>query len=105
MAPTDIVFVLAGLAGINLVSFAQFGWDKRAARKGAWRISEGTLLGVAILGGSVGAKLGQRAFRHKTRKEPFRTSLNLVLIVHGAAVILVSVPQSRRMLVELLGAG
>ena len=40
---------------INVIAFFIYGIDKRRARKGQWRISENILLGVALLGGSVGA--------------------------------------------------
>ena len=46
---------------------------------------ESTLLIVALFGG-VGALLGQRLLRHKTRKEPFRTRLVGVVILHLAGV-------------------
>ena len=42
---------------------------------------ERTLLLAALFGG-VGAWMGQHLLRHKTRKEPFRTQLGLVIIVH-----------------------
>ena len=59
------------LLGINLLSFAQFGWDKRLAELGLRRISEDQLLMTAMLGGWIGAYLGRSHFRHKTRKQPF----------------------------------
>ena len=42
---------------VNLVAFALYGIDKKRARRGAWRISERTLLGIAVIGGSIGAIL------------------------------------------------
>lgn len=65
----------------NIAAFAAFGLDKRFARNGSWRISEGTLLGLALVGGSVGAVAAQHFFRHKTRKEPFRSSLYLIVFL------------------------
>lgn len=65
------------IVGINILSFIQFGLDKYCARANWRRIPEKTLVITAFLGGYIGAKLGQKAFRHKTRKEPFRTHLNL----------------------------
>ena len=66
------------LALINIAAFGAFAEDKRRAEQGLWRISESSLLTLALLGGWGGAKLGQRQFRHKTRKEPFRTALNSI---------------------------
>lgn len=67
--------ILFYLAAINLVAFAAMGWDKRLAERGDRRISERDLLTLAAIGGSLGAIAAQQAFRHKTRKEPFRTLL------------------------------
>ena len=68
----------------NLVSFFLFGWDKHCARQAGRRIPERTLLALALLGGTIGAVAGQRAFRHKTQKEPFRTRLGLIVMLHAA---------------------
>lgn len=72
----------------NLLAFVVYGFDKRQAVNDAWRVSEGTLILLAILGG-IGAWMGCEVFRHKTRKQPFRTYLTIAVILH--AVILFSV--------------
>lgn len=80
---SDIASVANGvtaLIGINFISFAAFGIDKMKAEAGRWRISEWTLLMLALFGGSPGAYAGRAAFRHKTRKQPFSSQL------HGIAV-------------------
>ena len=66
---------------VNLIAFALYGIDKRRAKQGAWRISEYTLLLVALLGGSLGALLGMRYFRHKTRHRKFRYGVLLILLL------------------------
>ena len=66
---------------VNLIAFALYGIDKRRAKQGAWRISEYTLLLVALLGGSLGALLGMRYFRHKTRHRKFRYGMPLILLL------------------------
>ena len=63
------------LVAINFASFALFGIDKARAETGAWRVRETTLLQLAFFGGTVGAYAGRALFRHKTRKEPFSSSL------------------------------
>lgn len=66
---------------MNLIAFALYGIDKRRAKQGAWRISEYTLLLVALLGGSLGALLGMRYFRHKTQHRKFRYGVPLILLL------------------------
>lgn len=86
MHGTDYIVWLL-LAAINLFAFLLFGADKRRAEQGAWRISERTLLGIALFGGSVGALCGMRFFHHKTRKARFSFGIPFILI--GQAVLLV----------------
>jgi uncharacterized membrane protein YsdA (DUF1294 family) len=71
---------------VNLTAFVLFYYDKHAAQDRLWRISEGTLLLVALFGGSMGALVGQRVMRHKTRKEPFRTMLYSIPVLQVAAI-------------------
>ena len=53
--------------------------DKRKAVKKKWRIPEATLLGIGLLGGSLGCMLGMYQFRHKTRKPVFAIGLPVML--------------------------
>lgn len=71
---------------INLAAFIMYGIDKKRALCGRWRISEATLLGIAFAGGSVGALLGMRCFRHKTRHWKFRILVPLFLLLHAAVI-------------------
>lgn len=90
-----IIFLL-----LNVVTFCLFWWDKDAARNGGWRVSEASLLQFAFLGGSLGAVAAQHLLRHKTRKEPFRTQLIVIVILHAvlAPAALVFGPTVYRML-------
>ena len=45
------------LLAINVVAFIMYGIDKYKAKKAKWRISEATLLLLAVLGGSI--KIGR----------------------------------------------
>ncbi|MEE0235510.1 MAG: DUF1294 domain-containing protein [Bacteroidales bacterium] len=47
--------ILIYLAVINVVTFFMYGIDKWKAKKSKWRIRETALLGLAVLGGSIGA--------------------------------------------------
>jgi len=78
--------VLLALLVVNLLAFAAFGWDKRQARLGRWRVKESTLLLLALIGGTPGAFAGRAIYRHKTRKQPFVTQLWLVVVLQAAAV-------------------
>ena len=71
-------YLLLALLLLNVATLAAFWLDKRNAAKGNWRMPEANFLKLAILGGWPALKLGQRLFRHKTRKQPFASRLNLV---------------------------
>lgn len=67
------------LIGINIGTFVMFGLDKYFAVNKMWRISDGTLISVAIFGGSVGALAGQKYFRHKTKS--FKSVFSALIII------------------------
>ena len=69
------------LLGINLVTFLLYGIDKWKAKNGQWRISEANLLWLAVIGGSIGALLGMKAWRHKTMHKKFTIGLPVILIL------------------------
>jgi uncharacterized membrane protein YsdA (DUF1294 family) len=72
---------VAVVALVNIWTFILFGLDKIRAQAGSWRVSEGTLLIWAFLGGTIGAYAGRAAFRHKTRKQPFSSHLHQTAIL------------------------
>ena len=73
--------VLIYLAVINVVTFFMYGVDKWKARKSKWRIREAALLGLAVLGGSIGAWLGMKTWHHKTQHKKFRYGVPAIIIV------------------------
>ncbi len=79
---------LAAFALVNLWTFMLFGLDKIRAEEGTWRVSEGTLLGWAFLGGTIGAYTGRALFQHKTRKQPFSSNLHQTAIFQVFAAAL-----------------
>ena len=79
--------MLAWLVVINLYSLWQFKADKQRAIAGARRISEASLLQSAFFGGSIGALAGRSLFRHKTRKEPFATQLQLIAALQAGLLV------------------
>jgi len=66
--------------GINVLTFLVYGIDKMKAKKNKWRISEATLLILAIIGGSIGALLGMRVWHHKTMHKKFKYGIPLILL-------------------------
>ncbi len=66
---------------INLVTFFVFGYDKRQAQKGAWRVSERILFLLAVIGGSIGAIAGMYYFHHKTKHTRFRLGMPAILVL------------------------
>lgn len=85
---------------INAISVALFYYDKRQSQTGGWRVPENTLLGVAILGGSIGAKIAQYKFRHKTRKQPFGNILHVILALQILLIIALMIPSTRAILLS-----
>lgn len=78
--------VLIYLAVINVVTFFMYGIDKWKAKKSKWRIRETALLGLAVLGGSVGAWLGMKVWHHKTQHKKFRYGVLAIIIVQLALI-------------------
>jgi uncharacterized membrane protein YsdA (DUF1294 family) len=75
------------LIGINLVTFFVYGIDKWKAKKKMWRISEATLLLLAVVGGSIGAWCGIRVWHHKTMHKKFRYGVPAIIILQIALVV------------------
>ncbi len=75
------------LLAVNVLTFIVYGVDKWKARRGHWRVPEATLMGLAALGGSVGAWLAMQLFRHKTQKKKFRYGVPALFVLQVAAVL------------------
>ena len=83
--------IVTYLISVNAVAFILMLADKCKARKGAWRIPESMLMGIALLGGSIGAIAGMNLFRHKTKHPKFFIGLPVILalqIVLGLVIAL-----------------
>lgn len=86
MASLLVPGVLA-LLTVNCWTILRFWQDKQRAVAGDRRIPEADLLALALIGGSPGALLARRVFRHKTRKEPFSTRLLVIVALQAGATI------------------
>lgn len=80
--------IWAWMIGVNLLTFALFGIDKRRAIHKRPRIAEAVLFAVSLLGGSVGALLGMQLFRHKTKHLSFLIGIPLCLLCNAAILYL-----------------
>ena len=78
--------ILIYLVIINVVTFFLYGVDKYKAKRAKWRISEATLLGLAIIGGSVGAWLGMKVWHHKTMHKKFKYGIPAMIIIQLLAI-------------------
>ena len=76
------------LVAINIVTFFMYGIDKWKAKNSKWRIRETALLGLAVLGGSIGAWLGMKVWHHKTQhKKKFKYGVPAIIIVQLALIV------------------
>ena len=78
---TPLHIALIYLVIINVITFFLFGIDKFKAKRSKWRVSEAFLLGMAAIGGSIGAWLGMMVWHHKTLHKKFKYGIPLILMV------------------------
>ena len=95
------------LAVINVVTFFMYGIDKwrstsgrllptgrKKAKKSKWRIRETALLGLAVLGGSIGAWLGMKVWHHKTQHKKFKYGVPAIIIVQLALIVYIIISKT-----------
>jgi len=73
-------FFVLMLIFVNVLTFALYVADKKRAKKGAWRISEKTLLFFTVIFGGIGAILAMQLTKHKTRRKKFKVAAAVGLI-------------------------
>lgn len=69
------------VAAVNIIAFVMFGADKSKARRRKRRIRERSLFLVSLAGGAVGAFLGMKIFKHKTKHKSFTFGIPAILIL------------------------
>ena len=79
-----ITLFLLYIVLINILTFFIYGIDKLKAKKSKWRVPESTLMGMAIIGGSIGAWLGMKVWHHKTLHKKFKYGVPLILVAQTA---------------------
>ena len=82
MSAGELLF--GGLLAVNAAAFFLYGLDKWKAVHGRRRIRERTLLFIAAAGGSAGAFLAMRFFRHKTRHAVFQFGVPVLFLLQAA---------------------
>ena len=80
--------LLVYLLLINAAGFLLMLVDKIKAKRNLWRIPEATLMGIAAIGGSIGAIAGMNLFRHKTKHPKFYIGLPVILALQIVLVYL-----------------
>ncbi len=84
--PASLIFLAGLYAGLSLVAFLVYAFDKWAAVKGRRRVSEKTLHLIGVFGGWPGALLARRLFRHKTSKRGFVSIFWMTVLANLAVV-------------------
>ena len=78
--------VLIYFAMINVVAFFVYGIDKWKSQHDRWRVPESMLLGLAAIGGSVGAWLGMKVWHHKTQHKKFKYGIPAIILVQAIII-------------------
>lgn len=82
-----ILIIIGYILIINLIGFLAMYIDKKRAKRNQWRIKEGTLLSIALLGGGIGGMIGMYKFRHKTKKLKFTIGFPTIIITQIVLII------------------
>jgi uncharacterized membrane protein YsdA (DUF1294 family) len=75
------------LLGINVATFALYGFDKGSAGRSGRRVPETVLHGAELLGGTPAAFVAQRVFHHKTQKSSYQVRFWLIVVVQVLIVL------------------
>lgn len=81
--------VIIYLIVVNVVTFFVYGIDKWKSKRDKWRIPEAQLLGLAVIGGSIGAWAGMKVWHHKTMHKKFKYGVPAILIIQIILAILI----------------
>jgi Predicted membrane protein len=73
---------------VNILSFGIMGHDKQLAKTKKRRVPEARLFFYAAIGGALGAWLGMRTYRHKTKHASFVYGIPALFVVNVACVYL-----------------
>lgn len=85
----------------SIACYVAYAIDKSAAQNRQWRVSEGALLGIGLLGGWPGAIVAQQRLRHKTLKTNFRQAFWGTVALNVLVLAVMATPL-RQYVVELV---
>ncbi len=75
---------------VNVLSYLFMHMDKNNSRNGRKRISEASLLTLAVIGGSIGMLVSMYVLHHKTRKKKFKFGVPAILLAQILLIIYTS---------------
>jgi uncharacterized membrane protein YsdA (DUF1294 family) len=93
MSPKIIVLICLIIS--NIIAVVVTIHDKRAARKGAWRVKESYLMFLALFGGSVAMLLTMKIIRHKTKHAKFMVGIQIIIICQVAVILFIIFAKSK----------
>jgi uncharacterized membrane protein YsdA (DUF1294 family)/cold shock CspA family protein len=79
-------FIVFWYAGLSLLTYVDYAFDKNAARQGSRRTPENRLHLLALFGGWPGALYARQALRHKSAKTSFTWVFYITVIINLAAL-------------------
>ncbi len=79
-------WIIIYLTAVNIITLIAFGIDKLKAIYKRTRIRIATLLGLSLIGGTVGGLIAMYVFRHKTRVDYFTVGLPIMLVMQIVVV-------------------
>lgn len=82
--PQNLKWIVVYAAAVAVAAVLLTVYDKSAAKKGAWRIPEATLMGVGLIGGALLMFITMKLIRHKTKHMKFMLGLPAEIILHAA---------------------
>ena len=77
------IWIALWVVALSLSAFFIYGFDKSQAQRGGLRVPEAILHLLSLLGGSPGAFVAMRVFRHKTSKQSFQAVFWLIVAVQA----------------------
>jgi uncharacterized membrane protein YsdA (DUF1294 family)/cold shock CspA family protein len=81
------LWVALWVVALSIVTFGIYGFDKAQAQSGGGRVPEAVLHLLGLLGGTPGAFIAMRVFRHKTSKRSFQIVFWVIVAVQLAALL------------------